>query len=230
MTDAEFTVTACNAQEFNRADSTKWSRIKDRVRRSIPNRYQPQQWDGEPSAGRDQGAQRTDNNARWKPMRTRSIGHALACLAGTGILSASLSIGVMGTARATASPISTLANTAEQSQITKTIYPALLRQGAFFELRPQHSDMCLDVDGRGPGGVGADLANVQQFHCTGNRNQHWRMVDVGNGFFELRPQHVNMMCLDVDGRGPGGAGADLANVQQFHCTGNPNQHWRMAPA
>jgi hypothetical protein len=48
----------------------------------------------------------------------------------------------------------------------------------FFELRARHSDKCLDVDGRGPGGAGADFANVMQYRCWGGTNQHWRLVHI----------------------------------------------------
>jgi hypothetical protein len=161
-------------------------------------------------------------------MQARSIGRAFAGLAGTAILSAGVAIGAMGTAQA-AGPVSTQASTSEQWQITHTVDLVLSQQDTYFELRAQHSDKCLDVDGRGPGGPGADLANVQQYHCSGGLNQHWRMVDVGGGYFELRAQHSDK-CLDVDGRGPGGPGADLANVQQYHCSGGLNQHWRMVAA
>jgi hypothetical protein len=51
---------------------------------------------------------------------------------------------------------------------------------SYYELRSQTNDKCLDVDGRGPGGAGADLANVQQYHCWGGVNQHWRLVYVGS--------------------------------------------------
>jgi Ricin-type beta-trefoil lectin domain len=99
----------------------------------------------------------------------------------------------------------------------------------YFELRSQGSDNCLSVDGRGPGGPGADLADVVQYHCEGSLNQHWLQVDAGSGQFELRAQNSNK-CLSVDGRGPGGPGADLADVVQYHCEGSLNQHWLQVDA
>jgi len=99
----------------------------------------------------------------------------------------------------------------------------------YYEVRSQTSDKCLDVDGRGPGGTAADLANVQQYRCWDGANQHWRLVDLGTGYYELRSQ-TNDKCLDVDGRGPGGTAADLANVQQYRCWDGINQHWRFVRA
>ncbi|MBU2667304.1 RICIN domain-containing protein [Actinoplanes bogorensis] len=97
-------------------------------------------------------------------------------------------------------------------------------QFTYFELRAEHSEKCLDVDGRGSGGATANLANVMQYECWGGTNQQWRIADVGNGYFELRARHSDK-CLDVDG----GATANLANVLQFQCVGDANQHWRTVP-
>ncbi|WP_222598250.1 RICIN domain-containing protein [Lentzea tibetensis] len=97
----------------------------------------------------------------------------------------------------------------------------------YYELRARHSDKCLDVDGRGAGGAGADFANVMQYQCWGGANQQWRFAYVGNGYYELRARHSDK-CLDVDGRGAGGAGADFANVMQYQCWGGVNQQWRFA--
>src|SRR5690349_6185779 len=73
-------------------------------------------------------------NLESKHIRRRSIGRVLAGLAVAMTVSTGLSVGVVSTAQAAPEK--------------------------YFELRSQGSDNCLSVDGRGPGGPGADLADV----------------------------------------------------------------------
>jgi Ricin-type beta-trefoil lectin domain-like len=90
-------------------------------------------------------------------------------------------------------------------------------QEALYEVRPEHSGKCLDVDN----GSTADGANVKQWTCSNVPQQRWKLVWVGGGYFELHAQHSGK-CLDV----AGGSTADGANVQQWTCANVPQQRWK----
>ncbi|ALG06023.1 RICIN domain-containing protein [Kibdelosporangium phytohabitans] len=94
----------------------------------------------------------------------------------------------------------------------------------FFQIRAQHSDKCIEVDG----GVGAvqDGARVVQRTCGDNKqsNQLWKLIDAGNGVYRVSALHSGK-CLDVSGAGTG----DGVPIQQWACLGDnqTNQRWRI---
>ncbi|SNS37391.1 RICIN domain-containing protein [Actinoplanes regularis] len=137
-------------------------------------------------------------------MNSKSFRRTLFAIVGTGAVATTILVGPVRADATTAAP----------------------EPNRYYELRAQHSGKCLDVDGRGSGGANADLADVMQYRCWGGNNQHWKFVEAGNGYYEIRAQHSDK-CLDVDGRGAGGENADFANVMQYHCWGGDNQRWRL---
>jgi hypothetical protein len=100
-------------------------------------------------------------------LRRRSIQSVLFALTAAAMMSVSLGVVTPGVAQARSG-----AEWPDQQVVSSD------QAQVFVELRARHSDKCLDVDGRGPGGAGADFANVMQYHCWGGTNQHWRIVHI----------------------------------------------------
>lgn len=92
-----------------------------------------------------------------------------------------------------------------------------------FNIRALHSGKCLDVTG-GPSATG-DGVRVQHYACLGasQTNQHWYLVEAGNGWYQIKPRHAMSRCLDVIGGGTG----DGVGIQQYTCLGTTqaNQLW-----
>ena len=78
----------------------------------------------------------------------------------------------------------------------------------------RHSGKCLDV----PGGSKNSVTPVQQYSCTGNDNQWWSVISVGNGYYQI-VSWSSGMCLDVKNFSQ----ESQAIVQQYPCNGGDNQ-------
>ena len=70
-------------------------------------------------------------------------------------------------------------------------------------------------------GFATGAVNIQQFPDDGGANQHWQLVDVGNGLFKIVSQSSGLV-LDVPGFATGAIG-----IQQFPDNGGKNQRWRL---
>jgi hypothetical protein len=90
------------------------------------------------------------------------------------------------------------------------------------------SGKSLDVQDRSA----RDAANVQQWDFAQVPNQLWDVIDQGNGVFSIVSQGSGK-ALDVanhDAAVDVNAGAineNGANVQQWSCSGQPNQQWKL---
>ncbi|MEV6332647.1 RICIN domain-containing protein [Streptomyces sp. NPDC051909] len=88
---------------------------------------------------------------------------------------------------------------------------------AYFQVRPLHSDKCLDV---------ANIsfehgADVLQADCWNGWNQQWRLEQLpGTWYFQIKPRHSGK-CLDV----AYASKEHGANVIQGDCWGGWNQAW-----
>ncbi|WP_186768095.1 RICIN domain-containing protein [Streptomyces qinzhouensis] len=67
-----------------------------------------------------------------------------------------------------------------------------------------------------------DGANVDQWHYHSGENQHWRLVDKGNGVYALLNERSGQ-ALSVYG----GSVDDSANIVQWPYGDTDNQHWRL---
>lgn len=91
----------------------------------------------------------------------------------------------------------------------------------YWELRPQHSDLCADVAGSSQ----ADGALIRQRYCYQARNQHWRIVPSSiPGYVELKAWHSNK-CLGVRS----GSYSNGALIHQWTCNGAASQQWYREP-
>ncbi|WP_199925561.1 cellulase family glycosylhydrolase [Paenibacillus bouchesdurhonensis] len=93
--------------------------------------------------------------------------------------------------------------------------------GEVYKISAQHSGKNLDVEG----GSTTDGANVQQWSDNGNAHQHWKAIEVGDGYYKLIAQSSGK-ALEV----AGGSTSDGANVQQWTDNGSPNQNWEIIEA
>lgn len=80
---------------------------------------------------------------------------------------------------------------------------------------------CADVAALGQN----DGARVQEWSCSGNDNQAWRIQEQRPGHFTIAAKHSGK-CLDV----VGGSAADGAAVHQWTCGRAPTQLWKFADA
>ena len=83
-------------------------------------------------------------------------------------------------------------NASNTNQRWKVVY----KDGTWFNLVNQRTNMCLDVDGNSKNRG----AKAHQWPCHGGANQQWRIEDRGNGWFAIIARHSNK-CLDVSGNG-----------------------------
>jgi len=90
---------------------------------------------------------------------------------------------------------------------------------AFETVRARHSGRCADVVGQST----ADGAALVQYGCNGGANQHFQVLDLGNGYHQLVARHSNR-CLSV----PSASTADGVQIQQRSCgTGDTAQQWQI---
>lgn len=88
---------------------------------------------------------------------------------------------------------------------------------AAYEIKPRHSDKCLDVEYAGQW----NGAGLIQYTCNGGYNQQFSLLSTGYGDYKIVARHSGK-CLDV--RDWGGAGA---RIQQYSCTGGSNQRFTL---
>jgi hypothetical protein len=88
-----------------------------------------------------------------------------------------------------------------------------------FEIRPQHTDMCLEVP-FGSHEIGVALV---QNGCNKQPYQRFEFVPLANGYYKILPAHTSRKCLDVAGRNtsPG------TKIQQWWCESVPNQEFAL---
>ncbi|MFC5214891.1 RICIN domain-containing protein [Streptomyces coerulescens] len=102
--------------------------------------------------------------------------------------------------------------------LTGPAHAAPVPDNAYFQVRPEHSDKCLDVAdiSHAPG------ADVIQGDCWNGWNQQWRIEQLDGGwYFQIKPRHAPEMCLDVANV----SHAHGADVIQARCWGGYNQAW-----
>jgi hypothetical protein len=88
-----------------------------------------------------------------------------------------------------------------------------------FSIVSQGSGKALDVANQNA----ADGANVVQYRFHNGDNQLWRLQRAAGGFYQIVSVSSGK-CLDVDA---GRINENGANVQQWSCSGAPNQQWRL---
>lgn len=100
----------------------------------------------------------------------------------------------------------------------KRLYPQTADFRDSMAVRVQASGKCLDVEGYSfdPG------TKIVQWDCHGQRNQLWRLKDVGDGKFEIRSASTDL-CMDVAYFSKDNG----AKVLQWPCTGSDNQRVRI---
>ncbi|MBA3685416.1 MAG: RICIN domain-containing protein, partial [Planctomycetes bacterium] len=109
------------------------------------------------------------------------------------------------------------------SEVTVTVQPAAagIVAGSSYVLTAQCSGKALEVGGSAV----HDGASINQWSTHGGMNQQWRMVDAGDGYWQLVARHSGK-ALDV-------SGSSLASGEKVHQwaahTGH-NQQWRIEPA
>lgn len=85
-----------------------------------------------------------------------------------------------------------------------------------YYLQNRHSGLYMDVANFGT----ADGTNILQWNYTGNNNQQFEFVHLGNGTYRITPK-VSNKCLDVAGVST----ANGANVHQWTYVGGGNQQF-----
>jgi len=89
-----------------------------------------------------------------------------------------------------------------------------------FIILSRSSGLVLDVTGD----LRTDGAQLQQFPENGGDNQHWQLIPVAGGFFQIRSRSSGLN-LDV----PSSTHANGAIIQQFHDNGTAAQEWTFEP-
>jgi hypothetical protein len=90
---------------------------------------------------------------------------------------------------------------------------------AFEYLKARHSGKCLDVVSNST----ADGASIAQYGCNSGANQHWQVLDLGNGYHQVVARHSNR-CLTV----PSSSTADGTRLEQSACGAGSNQQWQIS--
>jgi hypothetical protein len=91
--------------------------------------------------------------------------------------------------------------------------------GSVYVVKAVHSGKCLDITGNST----ASGAAVEQWDCNGQKNQQFKFIDVGSGWWEVRPQNSGTQCVDV-------YQASLVNggvIDQWSCNTHSSQHWKL---
>ncbi|MCX7634494.1 MAG: RICIN domain-containing protein [Syntrophales bacterium] len=115
-------------------------------------------------------------------------------------------------------PLNSVERIEFQGATERSFAPSLPERNV--DIIAKHSGKCVDVAGVSI----SDGANIYQWPCHGGSNQKWRLVDRGEGFYEVRAAHSGK-CLDVSGPSKDNA----ANVHQWRCHGGDNQLWQFIP-
>jgi hypothetical protein len=89
------------------------------------------------------------------------------------------------------------------------------------EIQAVSSGKCADVTGASK----ANLAQIQQWGCSGHTNQQWTLKSVGTGIYNLVSVNSGK-CMDVSGASM----ANGAKVIQYTCSSGNNQRWKITSA
>ncbi len=101
----------------------------------------------------------------------------------------------------------------------KYLYPITANLAGSISIRNAASGKCLDI----PDFTFEPEAHIEQFNCNGGqRNQLFRLNNLGNGEYEIRSSNTDF-CLDVFNEDKGFGG----KVQQWFCRGSANQKVRI---
>lgn len=101
----------------------------------------------------------------------------------------------------------------------KLIFTPVVNKPAVYTLKFSHSGQCADVNG----GSQLNGAALIQYPCGTGSNQQFKLVDAGNGSYNLIAQH-SAKLLDVYGASLSAG----AKVVQWASTGGNNQKWRLS--
>jgi hypothetical protein len=89
-----------------------------------------------------------------------------------------------------------------------------------FIILSRSSGLVLDV----PGASNVVGTPIQQYPDNGGENQHWQLIPVDGGFFQVRSRSSGLI-LDVEHS----SGDDHARIIQWTDNGGHNQHWEFVP-
>jgi glucosylceramidase len=90
------------------------------------------------------------------------------------------------------------------------------------EIRNDHANKCVGISG----GSTAFGALTLEWDCSGNADQQWRLVDVGNLYWQVIDRNSGL-CLDVRG----GQAVEGSRVDQELCDqSKPTQRWTQSVA
>jgi chitinase len=89
---------------------------------------------------------------------------------------------------------------------------------SWFTLKNGASNKCFD----NTGGSTATNTQMDQWTCgSGNSNQKWKLVDLGNGWSHIVNQ-TSGLCLDN-----GGSTANSTYIEQYNCVNSSNLEWQL---
>lgn len=134
---------------------------------------------------------------------------------GTGGDNSNTDVGSFYEGAMTAGYPSDATENAVQANIVSVGY-SLVSTPSFNTIVGRGSNKCLDVQQPNL----EDGANVGIYTCNGGLWQNWKLVDMGNGYYNIRSQNSGM-CLDVQQPNTSSG----ANVGQYTCNGQPWQEW-----
>jgi len=97
------------------------------------------------------------------------------------------------------------------------VNPGTVADGVY-ELRVQHSGLCLDLWSAGT----ADSQPIVQWSCNGSNAQAWQFTHTGSGRYEVRST-ASGKCMDVSGVSLNSG----AVIYQWSCHGGGNQRWQV---
>lgn len=84
----------------------------------------------------------------------------------------------------------------------------------------KNSGKAIDLDN----GNTADGTNIQQWTKTGGKQQEWRFVDVGDGYFKIVSMADEGKCIAVENA----TSDDGTNIELQAYSGSSNQQWKIA--
>ncbi|HEU4712998.1 MAG TPA: RICIN domain-containing protein [Pyrinomonadaceae bacterium] len=94
-------------------------------------------------------------------------------------------------------------------------------QTTYYEVVARHDGQCLDVFDAQTG----NGAQVIQWPCVGEANQHWYVVPVGDGYFKFIARHSNKVLAVLNG-----SLANGASVVQLTESGGAPEQWQLVDA
>ncbi|GAB3659846.1 hypothetical protein GCM10027589_21160 [Actinocorallia lasiicapitis] len=109
--------------------------------------------------------------------------------------------------------------------VAGTAGPAAAANLGPYQIRPLHTNDCLDIDVSG-GNVSANGLKAQQYDCLGNSqlNQHFYLEPTASAFVYIIHPRSSGKCLDVDNAGT----TNGTKIQQWSCNGTPAQKFQLS--